>query len=73
MYSFQLKNIGNKKMSLFMEKSIPKVMPNYSYTPRKNNVVFISYGNLINKFIPRIFQKSMIQIVNEPFHTCGCK
>ncbi len=61
---FSLKNIRNKKMSLFMEKPIPKVIPNYSYTPRKNNVVL---------FRPRIFKKSMIQIVNEPFHTCGCK
>jgi hypothetical protein len=62
MFSFQLKNIRNKKMSLFMETSIPKVVSNYSYT-----------RNLINKFRPRVFKKSMIQIVNEPFYICGCK
>jgi hypothetical protein len=63
MYLFQLKNKNIPKMSLFMETSIPTVIPNYSYTPRKNNVVFRS----------RVFKKSMIQIVNEPINQCGCK
>lgn len=64
MFSFQLKNKNIPKMSLFMETSIPKVVLNYSYAPPKNQVIFR----------PRVFQKSMIQIVNEPFHTCGgCK
>ncbi len=73
MFSFQRKNKNIPKMSLFMETSIPKVIPNYSKQP--NNIgVFISYGNLISEFRPRVFQKSMIQIVNEPFYTCGgCK
>ena len=64
MFSFQLKNKNIPKMSLFMETSIPKVIPNYSKQP--NNIVV---------FRPRVFQKkSIIQIVNEPFYTCGgCK
>ena len=71
MFSFQLKNKNIPKISLFMETSIPKVVLNYSYAPPKNQGIFISYGNLIR---PIVFQKSMIQIVNEPFHTCGgCK
>jgi len=71
MFSFQLKSIP--KMSLIMETSIPKVTPTYSKKP--NNIgVFISYGNLNSKFRPGFLKKSMIQIVNEPFHTCGgCK
>jgi len=63
MFSFKLKNKNIPKMSLFMETSIPKVVPNFSR--QTNNIVI---------FRPRIFRKSMIQIVNEPFHTCGgCK
>ena len=73
MFSFQLKNKNIPKMSLFMETSIPKVVSNYSKQPN-NRAVFISYGNRFSEFRPRVFQKSMIQIVNEPFHTCGgCK
>ena len=61
MFSFQLKSIP--KMSLIMETTIPKVIPNYS-KPTNNIVLFKS----------RVFRKSMIQNVNEPFHTCGgCK
>jgi len=67
MFSFQQKNKNIPKMSLFMETPIPKVVLNYSKQPN-NKVVFIS------EFRPRVFRKSMIQIVNEPFHTCGgCK
>ena len=63
MFSFQRKNKNIPKMSLFMETPIPKVVSNYSKQP--NNIVV---------FRPRVFRKSMIQIVNEPFHTCGgCK